>query len=57
MRTTADWSEVGEAGTVCYLDDAGRPRGVLLWNRFGHVETARDLIRAAVPIPVAELVG
>ena len=57
LRTTADWTDVGRTGTVYYLDDGGRPRGILLWNLFGRVETARDLIRAAVPIPLAELVG
>jgi NADPH-dependent 2,4-dienoyl-CoA reductase/sulfur reductase-like enzyme len=57
LRTTADWADVGQAGTVYYVDDAGRPRGMLLWNLFGHVDTARDLIRAAVPIPLEELVG
>jgi len=57
LRTTADWTHVGGAGTVYYLDDTGRPRGVLLWNLFGRVDTARDLIRAAVPIQPAELVG
>ena len=49
LQTTADWSEPGREGTVFYLDSAGRPRGVLLWNRFGHVEAARDLIRAGDP--------
>jgi NADPH-dependent 2,4-dienoyl-CoA reductase/sulfur reductase-like enzyme len=57
LRTTADWTDVGQAGTVYYVDDAGRPRGVLLWNLFGRVDIARDLIRAAVPIPLEELVG
>ena len=57
LRTTADWTHVGGAGTVYYLDDEGRPRGVLLWNLFGHVDTARDLIRAAEPIHTEELVG
>ena len=57
LRTTADWTHVGGAGTVYYMDDAGRPRGVLLWNLFGHVDGARDLIRAARPIQSAELVG
>ena len=57
LRTTADWTHVGGAGTVYYLDDEGRPRGVLLWNLFVHVDTARDLIRAAEPIHTEELVG
>ncbi|HET6683304.1 MAG TPA: FAD/NAD(P)-binding oxidoreductase [Gaiella sp.] len=57
LRTTADWTHVGGAGTVYYLDDDGRPRGVLLWNLFGRVDTARNLIRAAAPMQTAELVG
>ena len=57
LRTTADWTDVGRAGTVYYMDDEGRPRGVLLWNLFGHVDTARDLIRAARPIETTELVA
>ena len=55
--STADWTDVGRAGTVYYMDDEGRPRGVLLWNRFGHVDTARDLIRAARPIETTEHVA
>jgi NADPH-dependent 2,4-dienoyl-CoA reductase/sulfur reductase-like enzyme len=57
LRTTADWTDVGGAGTVYYVDDAGRPRGVLLWNLFGRVDTARELISTGKPIPTAELVG
>ncbi len=57
LRTTADWTDVGRAGTVYYVDDEGKPRGVLLWNLFGRVDTARDLIRAAMPIQATELVG
>jgi 3-phenylpropionate/trans-cinnamate dioxygenase ferredoxin reductase subunit len=45
MQTTADWNEPGREGTVYYLDSEGRPRGVLLWNLFGRVDNARDLIR------------
>ena len=56
LRTTADWVDVGGAGTVYYLDDADRPRGVLLWNLFGRVDTARELIRAATPIQTTALV-
>jgi hypothetical protein len=55
-----DWSELGREGTVYYVDAAGRPRGVLLWNLFGQVEAARDLIRAGEPFApgaLRELVG
>ena len=50
LQTTADWSEPGREGTVYYLDGEGRPRGVLLWNLFGRVDAARDLIRAGDPV-------
>ncbi|MGH3112065.1 MAG: NAD(P)/FAD-dependent oxidoreductase [Gaiellaceae bacterium] len=50
LQTTADWSEPDREGTVYYLDSAGRPRGVLLWNVFGRVDAARDLIRAGDPV-------
>ena len=36
--------------TIYYLDDERRPRGVLLWNRFGDVDIARELIRARKPV-------
>jgi NADPH-dependent 2,4-dienoyl-CoA reductase/sulfur reductase-like enzyme len=60
LRTVADLSEPGGEGTVYYLDGEGRPRGVLLWNLFGRVDAARDLIRAGDPVDPAallELVG
>jgi 3-phenylpropionate/trans-cinnamate dioxygenase ferredoxin reductase component len=37
-------------GLVYYLDGERRPRGVLLWNLFGHVDEARELIKAREPI-------
>jgi 3-phenylpropionate/trans-cinnamate dioxygenase ferredoxin reductase subunit len=41
-----DGDELTGEGTVYYLDGTRRPRGVLLWNRFGQVDAARELIRA-----------
>ncbi len=49
-RRLPSWSELGEKGTVYYLDGARRPRGVLLWNLFGRVDAARELIRAGEPV-------
>jgi len=49
LQMIVDWSEPSKKGTVYYLDGARRPRGVLLWNVFGSVEGARDLIRAGDP--------
>ncbi|HWB57579.1 MAG TPA: FAD-dependent oxidoreductase [Gaiellaceae bacterium] len=50
LATIADWSEPGREGVVYYLDGEDRPRGVLLWNIFGQVDAARDLIRAGEPV-------
>jgi 3-phenylpropionate/trans-cinnamate dioxygenase ferredoxin reductase component len=60
LQTITDVSELGGEGTVYYLDSEGRPRGVLLWNLFGRVDAARDLIRAGDPVEpgaLLELVG
>jgi NADPH-dependent 2,4-dienoyl-CoA reductase/sulfur reductase-like enzyme len=57
LQTTADLSELGGEGTVYYLDGEGRPRGVLLWNLFGRVDAARDLIRAGDPVERGALLG
>ena len=50
LQTISDVSGLGEEGTVYYLDNERRPRGVLLWNLFGSVGAARDLIRAGDPV-------
>jgi NADPH-dependent 2,4-dienoyl-CoA reductase/sulfur reductase-like enzyme len=50
LQTTTDVSELGGEGTVYYLDSEGRPQGALLWNLFGRVDAARDLIRAGDPV-------
>jgi NADPH-dependent 2,4-dienoyl-CoA reductase/sulfur reductase-like enzyme len=49
-ETLAEWEEPNHKGIVYYLDAERHPRGVLLWNVFGRVEAARDLIRAHQPI-------
>jgi 3-phenylpropionate/trans-cinnamate dioxygenase ferredoxin reductase subunit len=45
LKTAESWEEPNRKGVVTYLED-GRPRGVLLWNVWGKVEEARDVIRA-----------
>lgn len=50
LETLLDWSGLEAEGTFTYLDHDRRPRGVLFWNRFGHVDAARELIRAGKPI-------
>jgi NADPH-dependent 2,4-dienoyl-CoA reductase/sulfur reductase-like enzyme len=60
LHTITDVSELRGEGTVYYVDNERRPRGVLLWNLFGRVDAARDLIRAGDPVEpgaLLELVG
>jgi len=54
-ETVAEWEEPNVKGLVYYLDRERHPRGVLLWNVFGRVDAARDLIRAQQPIEAGTL--
>jgi NADPH-dependent 2,4-dienoyl-CoA reductase/sulfur reductase-like enzyme len=53
--TIAEWKEPNRAGVVCYVDDARRPRGFLLWDVWGRVDDATALIAAGEPIAQDEL--
>ena len=55
-ETVADWKVPFREGVVYYLA-AGRVRGVLLWNTWGQVDAARDLIGQPGPFRAADLVG
>jgi len=50
LATVETWQEPNRKGTVVYVDDDGRPRGVLLWNVWDKVDAARELIRAGEPV-------
>jgi len=50
LETVAEWAEPQRKGVVCYQDAEGRPRGFLLWDVWGKVDAATDLIRAAAPV-------
>lgn len=52
----ADWKEPYREGVVYYLD-AGRVRGVLLWNTWGQVDAARALIAEPGPMTAQSLRG
>ena len=43
LETASDWKQEFREGVIYYLKD-GKVRGVLLWNTWGQVDTARALI-------------
>jgi NADPH-dependent 2,4-dienoyl-CoA reductase/sulfur reductase-like enzyme len=49
-----DWRTPYREGVVYYLD-AGRVRGVLLWNVWGQVDAARELIAQPGPVDMESL--
>jgi hypothetical protein len=59
-ETLVQWAEPNRKGVVCYVDDKRRPRGFLLWDVWGQVDAARELIRAGEPVrreALRELLG
>jgi len=56
LETFADWKDPHREGVVYYLRD-GRVRGVLLWNVWGQVDAARELIAEPGPFRAADLKG
>ncbi len=55
-QTVADWKQEFREGVIYYLD-AGRVRGVLLWNTWGQVDAARALIAEPGPFRPEQLKG
>jgi NADPH-dependent 2,4-dienoyl-CoA reductase/sulfur reductase-like enzyme len=56
LETVADWKEPYREGVVYYLRN-GRVRGVLLWNVWDQVDSARALIAEAGPFRPEDLRG
>lgn len=56
LETFSDWQEPYRQGVVYYLKD-GRVRGALLWNVWGQVDAARELIAAPGPFKAEDLKG
>jgi NADPH-dependent 2,4-dienoyl-CoA reductase/sulfur reductase-like enzyme len=56
LETVSDWQEPYRQGVVYYLKD-GRVRGALLWNVWGQVDAARQLIAEPGPFTAEELKG
>jgi 3-phenylpropionate/trans-cinnamate dioxygenase ferredoxin reductase subunit len=45
-QTLAEWAEPNRKGVIGYVEEDGRPVGFLLWDVWGKVDAARELIRA-----------
>ncbi len=56
MEIVADWQQKFRKGVIYYLADH-RVRGVLLWNIFGQVDAARELIASKRRHQPEQLVG
>jgi NADPH-dependent 2,4-dienoyl-CoA reductase/sulfur reductase-like enzyme len=55
LETVEEWADPNRKGIVCYLDAERRPRGFLLWDVWGKVDAARELIGAGAPLEQAQL--
>jgi len=56
LTTFSDWKEPFREGVVYYLRDQ-RVRGILLWNVWGKVDAARQLISEPGPFGPEDLRG
>jgi NADPH-dependent 2,4-dienoyl-CoA reductase/sulfur reductase-like enzyme len=52
-----EWADPNRKGVVGYVDGDGRARGLLLWDVWGKVDDARELIRSGATIDGAALRG
>jgi len=55
LDTVAEWAEPNRKGVVAYVDGDGKARGFLLWDVWGKVDSARELIRAGAVVGAADL--
>ena len=55
LDTVAEWAEPNRKGVVAYVDGDGKARGFLLWDAWGKVDSARELIRAGTVVGSADL--
>jgi 3-phenylpropionate/trans-cinnamate dioxygenase ferredoxin reductase component len=56
LDTVEQWETPYRKGIVTYVDADKRPRGFLLWDTWGKVDEARELLNAGEPVQGAVLV-
>lgn len=54
LQTTAVWEDAYRKGVVYYLEE-NRIRGVLLWNSWDKLDSARELLRSRQPFQVEDI--
>ena len=55
LDTVEEWAEPNRKGVVAYVDGDGKARGFLLWDAWGKVDAARELIRAGAVVDASDL--
>lgn len=55
LDVVAEWAEPNRKGVLAYVDGDGRARGFLLWDVWGKVDSARELIRTGTVVDAAAL--
>jgi 3-phenylpropionate/trans-cinnamate dioxygenase ferredoxin reductase subunit len=55
LDTVEEWAEPNRKGVVAYVDADGKARGFLLWDAWGKVDSARELIRAGTVVDADDL--
>jgi 3-phenylpropionate/trans-cinnamate dioxygenase ferredoxin reductase component len=55
LDTVEEWAEPNRKGVVAYVDGDGKARGFLLWDAWGNVDAARELIRAGTAVGADDL--
>ena len=55
LDTVAEWAEPNRKGVVAYVDGDGTARGFLLWDAWGKVDSARELIRTGAVVGAGDL--
>lgn len=57
LETFANWQEPYKKGVIYYLSGQGQVRGVILWNVWGQLDAARELIKETGPFTPEDLKG
>ena len=55
LDQVTEWAEPNRKGVVAYVDGDGRARGFLLWDVWGKVDSARELISSGTVVDAATL--